>query len=149
MKSYKHLEKLRRDQDVNSAAKATGYFDFKYKVKPPKTAAQLESLIEEIVNRSGGKVSIITTAGRKLVDKKEVSNVLGHRQSITNVKYIPSTTKRGTPDILGALPDGTALAIEVKFSKSDRMSKEQLTYQQSWPGVFVIARTLDDVMEVL
>lgn len=145
LKGYKHLESLRREQSGST----NKYFDMMHKVRPPRTAAQLEALIEELVNRSGGKVSIISSAGRQMVTKTAVKDILGRSNTITDNKYIPSTTIKGTPDILGCLPDGTGLAVEVKFSKSDRMSKDQLAYKDAWPGVFVIAKTLDDVLKVL
>lgn len=152
MKSYKLLMELRKAQETNHKAAATGYFDHKYRVKPPKTAAHLEALIEELIGRSGGMVSIISSAGRQLYKQEQVKDVLGRTRTLTDHRYIPSTTKKGTPDLLGVSPKGKALSIEVKFSKSDRLRPEQIEYKNKWEaagGVFIIARTLDDIIEIL
>jgi len=145
----KTLEQLRIEhQERKLGHPVHKYFRGEYKVKKPKTAANLEALIEEYVNLSGGKISIISSAGRQLVKKTAITDVMGRSNTITDNTYIPSTTVRGTPDMLGGMPDGRALAVEVKFSKGDRMSKYQLEYQLKWPGVFIIAKTLDQFIEV-
>lgn len=57
----------------------------------------------------------------------------------------------GTSDVLGILPDGKFLAIEVK-SKVGRPSPEQLFFIDkinSFGGLAFIARSVDDVMEKL
>ena len=152
MEVYKLLERLRREQESNTVAAQSGYFDFKYKVKKPKTAAQLESLIEELINRSGGCVSIIFTGGRQIVKQNQVRDVLGNERTLTDHKWIPGSTRKGTPDLLGVLPGGQAVAIEVKFSKSDRMSKYQIAYKEHWEkagGLFIIAHDLDDILKVI
>ena len=141
------LEQLRRNKDKNHPALSSGYFDFKYKITKPKSAAQLEALIEEYINGIGGKVSIISSAGRQIVNKTEVTDVLGRKNSITDAKFIPSTTIRGTPDILGCYKS-RAIAIEVKFSKGDRLSEYQIKYKQLWEqagGLFIVAKKLEDV----
>ena len=58
----------------------------------------------------------------------------------------------GTPDLLGVLaPNGRALAIEVKSAKG-RQRAEQAAFQSAWEkrgGLYIIARSLDDVLERL
>ena len=123
------------------------------KVARPKSAAQLESLVKELINRTGGKVEIIYAGGRPLVTKDKRTNVLGHEWTQTDVKYIPGSTTPGTPDILGRTHDGKPLAIEVKFSKSDRLSEEQIQWRDEWiqcnDAVYIVAKTLDDVLPII
>lgn len=146
------LEQLRLDhQEAKQGHPVHKYFRGEYKVKKPKTAAQLEALLEEYVNLSGGKVSIISSAGRQMVTKTAITDVLGRANTITDSKYIPSTTVKGTPDLLGVAPGGKALAVEVKFSHSDRMRPEQKIYKEAWEqagGVFIIAKTLEQFIEI-
>ena len=54
---------------------------------------------------------------------------------------------RGLPDIIGVLPGGVFLGIEVK-SKTGRQSKHQKEFQKNLErlgGVYILARCVDDV----
>ena len=55
----------------------------------------------------------------------------------------------GTPDLLGVMKPGTALAIEVKDAKG-RQRPEQIAFQKAWEargGVYILARSVEDVLE--
>lgn len=57
----------------------------------------------------------------------------------------------GTPDIIGILPDGRFLGIEVK-SKKGKQSVYQATFQERCEdlgGLYILAYNLKDVIEVL
>lgn len=56
---------------------------------------------------------------------------------------------RGVPDILGLLPSGRMLAIEVK-SKTGRVSEAQKEFQRNFEitqGFYILARSLQDVID--
>jgi len=57
---------------------------------------------------------------------RQVTNVLGQVQR-TKGRWIPGTTKTGTPDILWIL-HGVFLGIEIKIGK-DRLSGKQMLVQ--------------------
>lgn len=65
-------------------------------------------------------------------------------------RWIPSTV-RGVPDIIGCLPDGRMLAIEVK-SERGRLTMWQEIFLEELRqrgAVVIVARSLDDVVNVL
>lgn len=54
----------------------------------------------------------------------------------------------GTPDLLGVIKPGTALAIEVKDAKG-KQRPEQVAFQKAWEargGLYILARSVDDVL---
>lgn len=54
----------------------------------------------------------------------------------------------GTPDLLGVINPGTALAIEVKDAKG-KQRPEQVAFQKAWEargGLYILARSVDDVL---
>lgn len=62
-----------------------------------------------------------------------------------------NTTKKGISDILGVLPDGRFLAIEVK-SKSGRLSPEQAEFidrVNDLGGLAFVARSLEEVQNAI
>lgn len=150
MAAYKLLAELRKKAHTKKhpAAVASGHFDHVFKVKKPKTAAQLEALIEELINLQGGCMRIIYTGGRNLVNKTKASNVLGHERHIVKNTFIPGTTKPGTADLLG-IYKGRGIAVEVKFSAGDRMSVAQVAFKKDWElagGLHIIAHNLNDIL---
>lgn len=55
----------------------------------------------------------------------------------------------GTPDLLGVIKPGTALAIEVKSAKGAQRA-EQIAFQKAWEargGIYILARSVDDVLK--
>jgi hypothetical protein len=57
----------------------------------------------------------------------------------------------GLPDIVGMLPGGRFLGIEVK-TKTGKQSDDQKAFQarcEKEGGLYILARSLDDVMEVI
>ncbi len=145
----KTLAQLRKEKYGNHAANRDGYFDYKYKVPPPKTAAQLEALISEYVHLSGGVCTKVNILPRQVVDKTFVTDVMGGKNSITNITNIPSSTKAGTSDLIASIPNiFGAVYIEVKFSKGDRLRDTQIKFKndvESKGFIYVIAKKLEDV----
>ncbi len=66
-------------------------------------------------------------------------------------QYIPlAFGERGISDILGCLPDGRFLAIEVKNGKDGKPTEDQLEFLKQVMkrgGIGFIARSLDDVIQ--
>ncbi len=122
------LEQLRRDKYKDHPSMATGYFDFKFKVKIPHSAAQLESLIGEFVSLSGGVCTKVSVMGRE-VSRTTKTKHLGMDATVTNSSYIPSSTKSGTSDLIIGFR-GRIIYCEVKFSKGDRLSHAQKDFKQ-------------------
>jgi hypothetical protein len=115
------------------AAMATGYFDNGMKVKKPKSAAQMESLIREFITLSGYHCQKVTT--------------MGVRRGNT---WTRGTATRGAADLM-AIVGGRAIQIEVKFSKGDRQSDEQAKFEESVKragGEYYIVRTLDEFIAI-
>jgi len=149
MAIYKTLEELRAEKYANNKAAQSGYFSHVYKVKPPKSAAQLETLITEYIQLSGGICTKINILARQLTTKTFVVDVVGRKNSITNTAHIPSSTKSGTSDLIASIPNVVgAVYIEVKFSKGDRLRDTQIAFKkdvESKGFKYLIAKKLDDV----
>ena len=65
--------------------------------------------------------------------------------------YRASVTLKGVPDIIGILPGGIFLGIEVKTDKG-RQSPDQLLFQKRLEeegGIYILARSVDDVKIVI
>ena len=150
MAIYKTLEELRAEKLDNHAANHKGYFDYKYKVKPPKSAAQLETLVQEYVHLSGGICTKVVVAGREITNKTFVTDVLGRKNSITNSTFIPSPVTKGTSDLIIGI-NGQIMYCEIKFSKHDRQSAKQKEFQQAVELAgcyYVIAHTLKEFITI-
>jgi hypothetical protein len=55
----------------------------------------------------------------------------------------------GTPDLLGVIAPGRALAIEVKSQKG-ALRAEQRAFRKAWEargGLYIVARCVDDVLQ--
>ncbi len=142
----KTLESLRRDKYRGHAATTTGYFDHVFAVKQPKTAAQLESLVEEYITLLNGICTNIYGGGRQLVSKTNVTDVLGNKNSITDVKFIPSRVRVGHSDMIASVK-GKAYYLEIKLGK-DRQSKYQKEFEKyvnDRGAVYVIVKKLEDI----
>jgi len=145
----KTLEQLRREQYKDHAAVKTGYFDYIFKVKKPKTAAQLETLISEYVTRSGGICTKVSVMGRQ-VSTSTKTKYLGMDATVNNSSYIPSSTKKGTSDLIIGYK-GRILYCEVKFSRSDRMSQEQQKFKAEVQAAgcrYEVVKTLSEFISI-
>lgn len=137
----KTLEDLRREKHQDSTAIATGYFNHLFKVKQPKSAAQLEALISEYTRLMGGICTKVTTAGRQITDKVDKGYY-----TVTNSTYIPSTTRKGTSDLIIGY-QGQVIYVEVKFSKGDRLSQHQKDFKRDVEEAgcpYWVVKTLSD-----
>ena len=132
------------------AAMATGCFDDTIKMKAPKSAAQFESLIDEYCTLHKSECTIVYAGGRQIVEKTQMHDVLGRRQTRTDSKFIPGKTRKGTSDLI-IVKNNKALYGEVKFSKSDRQSEVQKAWQarvESYGNTYEIFRTLDEFQQI-
>lgn len=148
----KTLKQLRMETAgvATPMAMKTGYFDFKFKVKPPKTAAQLESLISEYVRLSGGICTKVSVMGRQTTKKTHVIDVVGRKNTITDTAYIPSTTMKGTSDLIISYKK-SVIYVEIKFSKSDRLSDHQKIFRdkvEASGAPYRIVKTLEEFEEL-
>jgi hypothetical protein len=132
-------------------AMATGYFDSVMEVKKPQSAAQMEKLIVEFMRLKGHQAQKVTTTGTYRDNRKVVKDALGFNRQIGSAQWTKGTATKGAADIKCTIaPAGISLAIEVKFSKSDRQRPEQKQYQsaiEAAGGFYMIARTLDEFHE--
>ena len=99
------------------------------KVKAPKSAAALEKLIVEYIQLKGFEAHKVEVKGTAIDNTKQVTDVLGRRKTIGSVQYIPSGAKKGQADVASTIY-GLAVHWEIKFSKSDRQSKDQKLFEQ-------------------
>ena len=139
----KTLEQLRAAKYKGHGAVSTGYFSHVFAVKVPKSAAQLETLISEYVHLSGGISTKVSVMGREVTTRTKTKH-LGMDATVVNSSYIPSSTKRGTSDLIIGI-NGRILYCEVKFSKSDRLSREQQQFKADVEAAgcyYMVAKTL-------
>ncbi len=146
----KTREQQLKEKYANHPSMASGYFDHVLKPKPAKTAAQMESIIDEYCTQAGAECTKVYTGGRQIVSKTQVTDVLGHKNSITNQKFIPGTTRTGTSDLI-IVKNDKSLYVEVKFSKSDRQSASQKKWQKRVEGfgnTYVIVKTIQEFISI-
>ena len=141
-----HPSSYRRDpEQFDRAFKPLGKFP------AIRSAAQLEKVIVNYIKMMGHSASKVSTQGTYLKGKKTVStNVLGHKYvNQESGKYMPGGGRKGASDI-SATVYGLSVMIEVKFSKGDRLSKEQKAYAaeiQNAGGFFMVAHRFEDFFE--
>lgn len=101
---------------------------------------------------------------REAVLQQEIRLALGQRQDIMmfriNVgKFRPldggarviQSAPEGTPDLLGVMTPGRAIAIEVKAQRGKQRTV-QVAWQNAWEkrgGIYILARSLEDVYKGL
>jgi len=154
MKSAKQqLEQLRREAyKAKHGKEVHRFFESEMKVKSPRTAAQLESLICEYIELSGGVCTKVTTSGRRIVNKTPVKDVTGRQRTLIEDKWVPGTTTPGTSDLIASIPGVKgAVYIEVKMP-GDRMRETQVKFQQKVVArgfKYMIAESLEDVVDLI
>jgi hypothetical protein len=132
------------------AAMATGCFDDTIKMKPVKTAANMEARIDEYCTLNNAECTKVYAGGRHIVSKTKAHDVLGRERNIINEKYIPGTTRPGTSDLI-IVKNNKSLYVEVKFSKSDRQAEVQKAWQarvESYGNTYEIVKTLDEFQQI-
>ncbi|MGE0588925.1 MAG: VRR-NUC domain-containing protein [Cyclobacteriaceae bacterium] len=100
------------------------------KLKVKQSANGLTQAIIKFLTLHGHFATRTSSAGRYLVKEK---------------KWIPSTTRKGYPDIT-AIMNGRTLAIEVKIGK-DKMSQAQQCVKEEIEasgGIYFIAKSFDE-----
>lgn len=111
------------------------------------TANGLTRLIIDYCKYHGWHAERINTQGRVIDDRREVTDVLGHRRTIGSVKRIPTAGMKGSADI-HILKAGLAVFCEVKIGR-DRQSEAQKEFQRSVEasgGLYIIVRDFDDFL---
>lgn len=106
-----------------------------------RKANDLTKAIITWLKLNGHQAERINTTGRPVDERKTYTDVLGRRRTIGTLKWIRSTTTRGSADI-SAVINGKAVKIEVKIGK-DRQSADQKKYQRDIEqagGVYIIAK---------
>jgi Holliday junction resolvase len=84
----------------------------------------------------------------------EYLTLQGHyvfRQNNIPTKRRSNTTHKGVADIMGCTKKGIALAVEVKIDK-DKQSSYQIEFEKQYKkrgGIYIIAKTLEDVTKIL
>ena len=71
--------------------------------------------------------------------------------NIPGTKYRANTLTKGVADILGCTKKGVALAIEIKIG-DDRQSeaqKESEAHYKKRGGIYIVAKKLEDVTELI
>jgi hypothetical protein len=138
-----HPSAYKRDPDQFNRA-------FKSLCKFPaiRSAAQLEKVIVKYLLALGHSASKVSTQGTWVKGKKGVgmASSLGKAESFDTGRYIPGGGRKGASDISSTIY-GITVEIEVKFSKGDRLSKEQIAYGaeiQKAGGFFMVAKNFDD-----
>lgn len=110
-----------------------------------KTANGLTRCIIDFLSFEGHWAERTGNEGRVIDNRKTVTNVLGQRKTIGDIKRIPSSGARGTSDIKAVI-NGRFVAIEVKIG-DDRQSDAQKNYQEMVEragGLYWIVRTFDE-----
>jgi len=153
MKKFKErLSELRR-ADLNARypeAMKTGAFDFRYEVKAPKSAAQMEKLIVEFLKLKGHHAQKVTTTGVYRDNRKVVTDAVGFQRTIGSGTWTSGTSTKGAADIQSVI-HGISFSIEVKFSKGDRQRPEQKKFEADVKragGQYHIVRDLDEFLEL-
>ena len=144
------MAKLRKKHPGMENEELMRYFGMGAKMKPPKSAAQFEALITEYVHMKGGISTKVSVMGRSVVKKTKVTDVVGRKNTIIDETYIPSTTKKGTSDLILSYKNHV-LYTEVKFSKTDRQSEDQKKFEAhvvKSGSQYRIVKTLDDFCEL-
>ena len=113
-----------------------------------RSAAQLEKAIVKYLKFLGHSASKVSTQGTWVKGKKGIrmASSLGKAESFDTGRYIPGGGRKGASDISSTVY-GISVEIEVKFSKGDRLSKEQIAYSaeiQKAGGFFLVAKNFDE-----
>lgn len=106
-----------------------------------KTANGLTAMVIKYLKLQGWQAERISVTGRKVDNRKVVTNVIGQKQVIGSAYWLPSSMQKGSADISATIA-GRSVKIEVKIGK-DRQSKDQKAYQKQIEqagGVYIIAR---------
>jgi len=145
----KTREQQLKEKYANHPSMASGYFNHVLKPKPAKTAAQMESRICDYIEAMGGIATIIYGGARQQVKKTNVTDVMGNRNSITNVVNIRSKVVKGHSDIVASI-EGETLYIEVKMK--DRQSPDQKAFEKyvtDRGARYIIVHSVEELIELL
>ena len=145
----KTREQQLKEKYANHPAMASNYFNHVLKPKPAKTAAQMESRICEYIEAMGGIATIIYGGARQQVKKSRVTDVMGNRNSITNVVNIRSKVVKGHSDIVASI-EGKTWYIEVKMK--DRQSPDQKAFEKyvtERGARYIIVHSVEELIELI
>ena len=114
------------------------------KFKSPSSASQLEKAIKKFLLMKGHQAAITEVRGT-FIPPEFLDTAMG-RIETKKGRYIKSGSTLGQADVSSSI-FGVAVHWEVKFSKSDRQSKEQRKFESlvlQAGGFYFIVRTVDD-----
>lgn len=112
-----------------------------------KTANGLTKCIVDWVNLNGGRADRVSSAGRYIDNKKQVTDILGRTKTIGSGMFVKSGTRKGYADINCTIK-GYSVMVEVKIGK-DRMSEAQYKFQeaeQKAGGQYWVVKDFDEFM---
>ena len=119
---------------------------------PMRSASNLERAIKDYLKYLGFQASKINVGGRFVLSGNKsigMISALGTTKSVPAGKWIKSGSTKGISD-LQTIIYGLLLAIEIKFSKSDRQRETQKKYQfdvEKSGGTYIIVKTFPDFLE--
>lgn len=129
---------------------------FSHYTKTDNNANGLTRCIIDWITFKGGQAERINTMGRRIDNRKTITDVMGYTRTVGSVTWQKGTGTKGSADISATIPMlvngmkvGVSVKIEVKYGK-DRQSLDQKKYEHSINeagGIYVIARNIDDFVE--
>ena len=92
-----------------------------------------------------------TEIQKDIMDYLKLKGIKAWRNNSGQARYNIKLAPNGTPDIIGYLPNGKFLGIEVKKPKKKLSPDQELWHSQAILAgcVIITARSVDDVMEVI
>lgn len=109
------------------------------------SANEITKAVIKFLKLSGWQAERINTMGRVIDQRQTYTDVLGHLKQIGTMKYIPSTSTRGSSDISATIR-GRSIKIEVKAGR-DVQSLAQKEYQKAIEragGIYIICHSFDE-----
>jgi len=145
------MKPLKQLSELNQMEKAKRYPSVPAHAIPVKKysdtkANKLTNAIIEWLTLNGCWATRVSSAGRWLKGDT-FTDVIGRTRQL-NGKFIPSTTKKGTADIM-AIIEGQHVSIEVKIGR-DRLSEAQMKVKadiEKAGGIYFIAHDFDEFMK--
>ena len=129
---------------------------FSHYTKTDNGANGLTRCIIDWITFNGGQAERINTMGRRVDNRKTITDVMGYTRTVGSVSWQKGTGTKGSADISATIPMqvnglkfGVSVKIEVKYGK-DRQSEDQKKYESAINeagGIYVIARNIDEFVE--
>jgi hypothetical protein len=111
-------------------------------------ANDLTKAVIKYIQLMGGQAERISVTGRRIDQRRVVTDCMGGQREIGAVKWIKSSMQKGSADI-SAVIHGRSVKIEIKVGR-DRQSGAQKIYQDQVEragGTYLIVGTFDEFYE--